>query len=271
MIISNAGIRPEIEQKAFSKLGDTLRKTIYKLLSSLGISAICSHSLGNKNLIYASQFCHLMAQSTFSEDSKLGPLLGLAPNGSNVLEATQMTEIYEFAMSLADSQFNLGTGFLRAKFDYVRNLIDFGFTFQAFSYCEGIAKHLRPSNSKNDLLRWDLVQVGERLKHVDVSTNSDWIEELRSELESKTAETSDSSSRRPSSTGASSTTDQQTPPNVPIVPETPGLVDYAPSYNICDMDNPGSTVDSEPNAVSFAPGAIPMIPVSEVTFLLTFQ
>jgi len=138
-----------------------------------------------------------MAQSTFAEDSKLGPLLGLSPDRSNVIEATQMTEIYEFAMSLADTHFNLGSSFLHAKFEYVKSLINFGFTFQGFSYCEVIAKQLGSLGSKDESLRWGLLQVGERLKNVDLSNNSDWIQDLRNALtDAQTTDNSESSSRR---------------------------------------------------------------------------
>jgi len=138
-----------------------------------------------------------MAHSTFAEDSKLGPLLGLSPDRSNVIEATQMTEIYEFAMSLGDAHFHLGSTFLRAKFDYVKILINFGFTFQGFSYCEVIAEQLGSLGNKNERLRWGLLQVGERLKHL--FNYSDWTQDLRNALTDAQAtdnNNSGSSSRR---------------------------------------------------------------------------
>lgn len=91
MILSNASQRADLERKSITTLGDTLF---------------------HRGSIYAAQFCYLMAQVEFSkygnDDAKLVLL------GSNhtkqfmhfaTNEAIHMTEIYEYACRLNDSQF----------------------------------------------------------------------------------------------------------------------------------------------------------------------
>jgi hypothetical protein len=147
-----------------------------------------SFELGNKNQIYGAQFCYLMSQTLFSKDSKLGLLLGLSPDGNNVLEATQMTEIYEYATSLAETNFNAGISFLHRKFNYTKSLIDYGFTFKAYSYCEVISKQLDHVDKKSDSfdsLRWSVLQISERLQYCEEAVSrggQEWITNLRNSL-----------------------------------------------------------------------------------------
>ncbi|CAG7819405.1 unnamed protein product [Allacma fusca] len=170
MILSNAGSRPEVEFKAIVKMGDTL---------------------GNKNHIFAAQFCYLMGQTDFSAQSKLGPLLGLSTSAENITEATQMTEIYEFARSLAEPTFTLGPSFLNSKLNYTKTLLDLGFVEEAFAYCEEMAKKLKLLNgSQNEdlsILKWSILQIAERLVRVEESETGEdprWISELRNDLNS---------------------------------------------------------------------------------------
>lgn len=91
MILSNTSQRPELERKSITTLGDTLF---------------------NRGSTYAAQFCYLMAQVGFSkygtEDAKL-VLLGSNQNkfftqfATN--EAIHMTEIYEYACRLNETEF----------------------------------------------------------------------------------------------------------------------------------------------------------------------
>lgn len=91
MILSNSTQRPELNCKAITTLGDTLR---------------------NRGSLYAAQFCYLMAEVGFgkcedpetrlvllgSDHSKPSP--SFATN-----EAIHMTEIYEYACGLNDPDF----------------------------------------------------------------------------------------------------------------------------------------------------------------------
>lgn len=91
MILSNASQHPELERKSITTLGDTLL---------------------NRGSLYAAQFCYLMAQVGFNrygnDDAKL-VLLGSNHNKSFTQfatnEAIHMTEIYEYACKLHETQF----------------------------------------------------------------------------------------------------------------------------------------------------------------------
>lgn len=91
MILSNSTQRPELNCKAITTLGDTLR---------------------NRGSLYAAQFCYLMAEVGFGKyedpDTRL-VLLGSDHNKSFVSfatnEAIHMTEIYEYACGLNDANF----------------------------------------------------------------------------------------------------------------------------------------------------------------------
>jgi hypothetical protein len=93
MILSNSTQRPELNCKAITILGDTLM---------------------GRGSLYAAQFCYLMAEVGFSQygcaEAKL-VLLGSNHNKSfahfATNEAIHMTEIYEYARSLNDDDFNL--------------------------------------------------------------------------------------------------------------------------------------------------------------------
>lgn len=149
-----------------------------------------SESVGAKGHIFAAQFCYLMAQMDFSPSSKLGPLLGLSSSIDNIIEATQMTEIYEFARSLADSSFRLGPSFHKSTLNYTKTLLDLGFVEEAFAYCEELAKKLKVSTSKGheedlESVKWSVLQIAERLVRCEETESEEepkWIQELRQEL-----------------------------------------------------------------------------------------
>lgn len=93
MILSNSTSRPDLDLKAVTTLGD---------------------SLGSRGNLHAAHFCYLMAQvefGTFAHKSSKIVLIG----SSHTLpfqqfannEAIFATEIFEFACSLADSEFSL--------------------------------------------------------------------------------------------------------------------------------------------------------------------
>lgn len=147
-----------------------------------------------RKLKFAAQFCYLMAESEFAEDSDIGSLLGFNPAIRNILEATQMTEIYEFARSLANPEFSLGSSFIESKLNYTKELINIGFTQEAYSYCEEMTKSLRKHrvHAKEQALAKDIFYIAERLVNCDVGRGSGepaWMDDLRKmadQLESET-------------------------------------------------------------------------------------
>lgn len=91
MILSNSIQRPELNFKAITTLGDTLK---------------------NRGSLYAAQFCYLMAQVGFGTHDNpetrlvlLGGDHGKGFPGFATNEAIYMTEIYEYACGLNDSNF----------------------------------------------------------------------------------------------------------------------------------------------------------------------
>lgn len=91
MILSNSTQRPELNCKAITILGDTLR---------------------NRGSLYAAQFCYLMAEvgfGRFDDPETRVALLGADHSKGFPLfvsnEAVHMTEIYEYACGLNDSDF----------------------------------------------------------------------------------------------------------------------------------------------------------------------
>jgi len=145
---------------------------------------ILKYCLGNRNHTFAAQFCYLMAEVEFSSDSKLGTLLGLMSSPNNLLEATQMTEIYEFARTLGNPHFSLGTSFIESKLKYTKTLIDLGFIQDAYLYCEELTKSLSKGriHEKERSVAWNILQIAERLINCDDNANSvepGWIDDLR--------------------------------------------------------------------------------------------
>lgn len=167
MLLSNSGYKPEVEHRAILTLGDTLQQ---------------------RNHVFAAQFCYLMGHEEFSKESRLGTLLGYSPQGKNKLEATQMTEVYEFARKLADPNFNLGVSFQQSKLEYAKTLVSYGFVEEALAYCEEITKVLRQSGRYGEQEREELIKlsgntlkIAERIAVADESgtASGTWVEELR--------------------------------------------------------------------------------------------
>ncbi|XP_035685316.1 protein transport protein Sec16A-like [Branchiostoma floridae] len=124
MVLSNHTQRPEVDRKSIITLGDTL---------------------GSRGLLHAAHFCYLMAQANFGHYSKkaskmvlLGsshslPFMEFASN-----EAIQMTEVYEYAMTLGNAAHYILPSFQEYKFLYATRLAECGMTAQALTYCECI-------------------------------------------------------------------------------------------------------------------------------------
>lgn len=193
----------------------TLGRTLGELpISSLKIQVLIIplYFIANKNMKFAAQFCYLMAESEFTDDSDIGPLLGFSQN--NVLEATQMTEIYEFARCLANPGFSLGSAFVERKLNYTKELINLGCVQEAYSYCEEMTKSLKKNrvNHKEQSLARSVLYLAERLVNCDVNRGTEepnWINDLRKMTEGSGNE-SESTSRRLSLTSTSDHIDDGT-------------------------------------------------------------
>ncbi|ODN03346.1 Protein transport protein Sec16A [Orchesella cincta] len=160
MLLSNSGKNPEVEHRAMLTLGDTL---------------------ANRNHLYAAQFCYLMAQDEFRIGSRIGHLLGYSPDAKNVLEATQMTEVYEFALKLQEGHPPpLGLSFLESKLEYAKQLVNLGFIQEALAYCEEITKTLditaKKLESRELTLCANTLQIAERIALADESGEASKVE-----------------------------------------------------------------------------------------------
>jgi hypothetical protein len=153
MILSNSTQRPELNCKAITILGDTLM---------------------GRGSLYAAQFCYLMAEVGFSQygcaEAKL-VLLGSNHNKSfahfATNEAIHMTEIYEYARSLNDDDFNL-VNFQRYKYLLATRLADVGLLEKALSYLEKIANFIvkNPGIAEGGLVN-EVALLADRLKYYD--------------------------------------------------------------------------------------------------------
>jgi hypothetical protein len=153
MILSNSTQRPELNCKAITILGDTLM---------------------GRGSLYAAQFCYLMAEVGFSQygcaEAKL-VLLGSNHNKSfahfATNEAIHMTEIYEYARSLNDDDFNL-VNFQRYKYLLATRLADVGLLEKALSYLEKIANFIvkNPGIADGRLVN-EVALLADRLKYYD--------------------------------------------------------------------------------------------------------
>ncbi|GIZ02513.1 hypothetical protein CEXT_279332 [Caerostris extrusa] len=124
MILSNPSSQPDVDSRSITTLGDTL---------------------ASKGCLCAAHFCYIMAQVDFGtyeqKNSKLVLLtadhsLPFEEFASN--EAIQLTEIYEYAQSLANPSFML-VHLQLYKFLYALRLVEHGFFEEALHYCEIIS------------------------------------------------------------------------------------------------------------------------------------
>lgn len=138
MIISNPSLsNAELDRKSIITMGDTLN---------------------NRGDLFAAQFCYLLAKVEFSKYSDVkhdAPMI--LNNTSNVIrlillgvscykssfaefasdEAIIMTEIYEYAYSLANSQFSI-VEFQPYKYLLGTRMLDYGLHFKSLLYMEQV-------------------------------------------------------------------------------------------------------------------------------------
>jgi hypothetical protein len=244
MILSNGGMKPEVEVSAITILGDTLGKNSPK--TKVQIRRVFKYVFilsANHNKPYAAQFCYLMANIPVSSDSKLGNLLGFIPSKNNVLEATQMTEIYEFAVSLSTPDYSLGTSFIESKLNYTRTVLSCGFVPQAYQYLELMSKSLSRGSIHEEERRLaiNILYLAERLvktENPEKSEEPGWIEDLK-RLSDPTQGSESTYSRKPSF--ATSTSDKGN--ELPSAMEQLSLNNYGNQYDQSAISNIGLSQD----------------------------
>ncbi|XP_055940834.1 protein transport protein Sec16B-like isoform X2 [Argiope bruennichi] len=153
MILSNPSGQPDVDSRSITTLGDTL---------------------ASKGCLCAAHFCYIMAQVDFGtyeqKNSKLVLLtadhsLPFEEFASN--EAIQLTEIYEYAQSLANSNYML-VHLQLYKFLYALRLVEHGFLEEALHYCEIISTKVQehPHLFQLDFLS-EVYKLATQLKYHD--------------------------------------------------------------------------------------------------------
>ncbi|GFQ93874.1 protein transport protein Sec16A [Trichonephila clavata] len=153
MILSNPSAQPDVDSRSITTLGDTL---------------------ASKGCLCAAHFCYIMAQVDFGtyeqKNSKLVLLtadhsLPFEEFASN--EAIQLTEIYEYAQSLANASYML-VHLQLYKFLYALRLVEHGFLEEALHYCEIISQKVQehPHLFQLDFLS-EVYKLATQLKYHD--------------------------------------------------------------------------------------------------------
>ncbi|CBY09853.1 unnamed protein product [Oikopleura dioica] len=190
MILSNStqnqALTRNVYQRSITSLGDTL---------------------WNRGLLYASQFCYLLANGVKSfgycnrKSSKIVLLGGDHTQDFSsfaTLSAIQMTEVYEYAISLSSNNTSKSVlhSFQSLKYLYATWLVDYGLITQAFAYLEQIAAVVlqEPHQYHKTLvsrltglaLRLQLHDQ-QRLNFTEEASAPQWLERLLSLLASDSA------------------------------------------------------------------------------------
>lgn len=168
MIISNPSqSNTELDRKAIITMGDTLH---------------------NRGDLFAAQFCYLMAKVEFSKysDAKhdASMILNNTANAVRLIllgascykssfgefatdEAIIMTEIYEYACTLANSQFSI-VEFQPYKYILGTRMLDYGFHLKSLLYMEQVALHVQknPNHYERSFIE-KVYNMADKLKYYD--------------------------------------------------------------------------------------------------------
>ncbi|CAL1294283.1 unnamed protein product [Larinioides sclopetarius] len=124
MILANPSGQPDVDSRSITTLGDTL---------------------ASKGCLCAAHFCYIMAQVDFGTyEQKSSKLVLLTADHSLPFEefasneVIQLTEIYEYAQSLANPNYML-VHLQLYKFLYALRLVEHGYLEEALHYCEIIS------------------------------------------------------------------------------------------------------------------------------------
>lgn len=145
-------------------------------------------TLHNRGDLFAAQFCYLMARVEFSKYSDVKHDASIILNntanavrlillGSSAYKATFaefatdeaiiMTEIYEYACTLANSQFSI-VEFQPYKYLLGTRMLDYGFHLKSLLYMEQVALHIQKNASHYDRSFIERVySMGDKLKYFD--------------------------------------------------------------------------------------------------------
>lgn len=168
MIISNPSqSNTELDRKAIITMGDTLH---------------------NRGELFAAQFCYLIAKVELSKYSDVkhdgSMILNNTSNAVRLIllgtscykstfaefatdEAIIMTEIFEYACTLANSQFSI-IEFQPYKFLLGTRLLDYGFHIKSLLYMEQVALHIHKNPSQYDRSFIEKVfNMADKLKYYD--------------------------------------------------------------------------------------------------------
>lgn len=168
MIISNPSqSNSELDRRAIITMGDTLH---------------------NRGEIFGAQFCYLMAKVEFSKYSDVNHdvsmILNNTSNATRLIllgascykssftefatdEAIIMTEIYEYACTLANSQFSI-VEFQPYKFLLGTRMLDYGLHLKSLLYMEQVALHIQKNPTQYDRSFIEKVyNMADKLKYYD--------------------------------------------------------------------------------------------------------
>lgn len=127
MIISNSKDKPELVKKSIIQLGD---------------------HLFNRGDVFGSHFCYLIAEPCFGEFTTVESRIVLIGTSHKQNfkdfasdDAIMMTEIFEYARSLSDANFNI-ISLAKFKFLLATRMLDYGFQLKALLYMEEIARQI---------------------------------------------------------------------------------------------------------------------------------
>ena len=147
-ILSNPSRTPGLDKAAIVAMGDSLK---------------------HRGDSYAAHFCYLVAGVEFGTPRMM--LIGATReemlHPSKLLEFIQMTEIYEYAMSLAFHNYSIR--FLQAyKLKYALALVNHGLYAESYKYCQSIWSCLRTSYKRDDFqLARNVLELGQKLMLLD--------------------------------------------------------------------------------------------------------
>lgn len=168
MIISNPSqSNGELDRRAIITMGDTLH---------------------NRGELFGAQFCYLMAKVEFSKYSDVkhdaSMILNSTTNAVRLIllgascykssfadfatdEAIIMTEIYEYACALANSQFSI-VEFQPYKFLLATRMLDYGFHLKPLLYMEQLALHIQmnPNRYERSFIE-KVYKMADKLKYYD--------------------------------------------------------------------------------------------------------
>lgn len=168
MIISNPSqSNSELDRKAIITMGDTLH---------------------NRGDLFAAQFCYLMAKVEFSKYADVkhdaSMILNSTANAVRLIllgashykssfgdfatdEAIIMTEIYEYACTLSNSQFSI-VEFQPYKYLLGTRMLDYGFHLKSLLYMEQVAAHIQrnPTQYERSFIE-KVYHMADKLKYFD--------------------------------------------------------------------------------------------------------